>query len=103
MIGLPEIIAAGKTRMPIDPQELWPKLEELGEDEVRLKVSQGVYGEKKRASVEEWLRRKEQARQVETENRRNSWTRSQTIAAWCSVLVAVVSILAGVLFAVAGT
>ena len=40
-----------------DPNELWPELEKLGPDEVLSRVAQGVYGERKRPVVEEWLRR----------------------------------------------
>ena len=38
-------------------QDLWAKLDALGEDEVRLRVAKGVYGKSKLALVEEWLRR----------------------------------------------
>ena len=44
-----------------DPEQLWRKLDALGEDAVRLKVAQGVYGERKLALVTEWLRRRDEA------------------------------------------
>jgi hypothetical protein len=46
--------------MPIpDPDKIWPKLEELGVDEVRKRLSMGVYAKYKIPVIEEWLRRKE--------------------------------------------
>ena len=43
-----------------DPDELWPKLEVKGLKEVRKLLAQGVYGEKKRPVVEEWVHQKEE-------------------------------------------
>lgn len=40
-------------------QNLWAKLDTLGEDEVRLRVAKGIYGESKLPLVNEWLRRRE--------------------------------------------
>lgn len=46
--------------MPIpDPDKIWPKLDELGTDEVRKKLAMGVYAKYKVPVIEEWLRRKE--------------------------------------------
>lgn len=47
--------------MPIpNPNDILPKLEELGVDEVRKRLAMGVYAEYKRKLIEEWIRRKEQ-------------------------------------------
>lgn len=46
--------------MPIpDPDKIWPKLDELGIDEVRKRLSMGVYAKYKVPIIEEWLRRRE--------------------------------------------
>jgi len=46
--------------MPIpDTDKIWPKLEESGVDEVRKRLSMGVYAKYKIPVIEEWLRRKE--------------------------------------------
>jgi hypothetical protein len=46
--------------------ELWAKLEALGEDAVRLRLAQGVYGERKKPLVVEWLRRREAGRESQS-------------------------------------
>ena len=47
----------------ITADELWPKLEVAGEDEVRKKLAQGAYGEQKIPLVKEWLATRERQRQ----------------------------------------
>lgn len=66
--------------MPLEARKFWQELEGLGEDEVRLKVSQGVYGEKKLALVNEWLRRKEQSRQRKANAQQKRLKNSEWIA-----------------------
>lgn len=45
--------------MPIpEPDKIWPKLEKAGEDEVRKRLSMGVYPDYKLPVIEEWLQRK---------------------------------------------
>lgn len=45
--------------MPIpNPDKIWPKLEEAGEDEVRKRLSMGVYADYKLPVIKEWLRQK---------------------------------------------
>ena len=57
--------------MPIpDPDELWPKLEKAGVDEVRKRLAMGVYAHYKIPVIEEWLRRKE----VEAKEKENAPT-----------------------------
>ena len=48
--------------MSIDPKVLFPILENTGEPQVRIKLAQGVYGEKKIPIVYEWLRIKDEER-----------------------------------------
>ena len=46
--------------MPIpDSDKIWPKLDQLGVEEVRKRLSMGVYAKHKIPVIEEWLRRKE--------------------------------------------
>lgn len=40
-------------------EDLWAKLDTLGEDQVRLRVAKGIYGKSKLPLVSEWLRRRE--------------------------------------------
>jgi len=47
----------------ISADEFWPKLDALGEEEVRKRLAQQVSGEKKLPLVREWLARKERERQ----------------------------------------
>ena len=42
--------------------DLWPKLEEAGEEEVRRRLGADVYGTKKRPAVRSWLEKKERER-----------------------------------------
>lgn len=44
----------------VDADELWEQLDSLGLSEVKIKLAQGVYGERKRKLVEEWVHQKEQ-------------------------------------------
>ena len=45
--------------MIVNKDELWAGLEVDGEQTVRVKLAQGLYGRNKGPLVEEWLRRKE--------------------------------------------
>lgn len=47
----------------ISADEVWPKLEELGEEVVRKRLVQGIYSPQKIPLVEEWLASKERQRQ----------------------------------------
>lgn len=52
-----------------NPDIIWPKLEELGVNEVRKRLAMGVYASHKVPVIEEWLRRKEDpAEDVYTES-----------------------------------
>ena len=44
-------------------EELWPKLEELGEEEVRRRLTKDVYRARKLSTVKAWLDEKERERQ----------------------------------------
>ena len=48
--------------MADDPKELFPKLEAEGEDAIREKLAQGVYGERRIPLVKEWLEQKSRTR-----------------------------------------
>ena len=49
---------------PVDPDEFFAELEEIGEDEVRKRFATGrIYDHGKSPLVEEWLRRKDQERE----------------------------------------
>ena len=40
-----------------DPNKIWPKLEAIGEDEVRKKLAAGLFASFKKPVIEEWLAR----------------------------------------------
>jgi acyl carrier protein len=42
-----------------EPDKIWPKLEEIGVDEVRKRIAMGVYAANKLPVIEEWIRRTE--------------------------------------------
>ncbi len=49
--------------MPLaDPNELWPELEQIGEDEVRRRVLLNAYGHTKLPAVQAWLEKKDAER-----------------------------------------
>jgi hypothetical protein len=87
--------------------ELWPILEELGEDAVRRRVADGLYGPEKLPSVWAWQRMKEaqRAEQVEREQRTidqeanrisaeaNRLAKRANVIAVVAVIVAVVAVL----------
>ena len=49
-----------------DPDELWPKLDRLGLDEVRKRRAQDVYGQRKQPVVDEWIEREEEKQNAPT-------------------------------------
>ena len=65
-----------------DPKELYDKLEELGEEEVRNRLaSNAVYGGDKKDLVAEWLRRKAQERDGAVEREQIEIARSTASSA----------------------
>ena len=46
----------------ISQDELWPRLEEKGEEEVQKDLNEGRYGRDKKPLVEAWLKTKQQKR-----------------------------------------
>ena len=55
-----------------NPDELFPKLEAMGEDMVQVKLAQGAFGKRKRDLVSLWLEKKKNERQIIEENKSNS-------------------------------
>src|SRR5918992_1163194 len=50
--------------MPTHDDALWRELDALGEHQVRVRLAQGVYRDKKRSLVEEWLRQQNNKREL---------------------------------------
>jgi hypothetical protein len=105
----------------ITADELWPKLDADGEDKVREKLAQGVYGQQKIPLVNEWLARKDRqradaanqhrdAREDETlklsaeansiARESNAISRRSNVAAWVAVAISVVALLVAIVSAV---
>jgi hypothetical protein len=55
-----------KQKMIIDKDKLFPELESIGEQAVRVKLAQGVYNKDKEKLIHEWLRSLESSRTEET-------------------------------------
>lgn len=49
-----------------EPNELWPKLDKLGVDQVRQKIAMGVFSKSKIPLIEEWLRIKSEEKEAVT-------------------------------------
>lgn len=80
--------------------DLFNKLGEIGEAQVRQNLASGIYGPKKIPLVQEWLRRQEEDRslaQSSKENRRQDDTlkiaRSSRNAAWFAVFCALLAVI----------
>lgn len=89
--------------MPSNANELWPRLEAQGEEQVRKKLAIDAYGAD-RDSVTAWLKKKERERdetrdQAEARDRQMGLhiSRSATRASWAAVLISVLSLLVAVL------
>lgn len=78
--------------MIVDIEALHKKLEDDGEESVRKKLSQGVYGAKSE-QVRDWLSIKQSARSDESQTEQLKLTKSARNAAWVSALAAVVAVL----------
>ena len=56
----------------ISQDELWPRLDEEGEDEVRTKYNEGRYAREKKTLVEAWLKEKQREQAAETAERQEA-------------------------------
>jgi|GEM_PF-3018399 len=74
-------------------EEMWPKLEEMGEREARWRLNSGVFTGYKKAAVEEWLRQKDQDRSDERDRRNNT---KQTIAEIAAIVAAVAATIGAI-------
>src|SRR3990172_2933812 len=65
-------------------ESFWAELEELGEEEVRTRVSTGTYssGNKKRELAQQWLSDSERARNEASQSEQIDIARSAKDAAW---------------------
>jgi hypothetical protein len=87
--------------MQLRDDELWRELDALGEHQVRLRLAQGHYRERKRVLVEEWLRQQAQKRSLEQasiagqlESLRSRDEKIAIIAAAAAILAAVMATIA---------
>lgn len=104
----------------ISADELWPKLEAVGEDQVRRRLAQGAYGEQKIPLVNEWLARKDRQRndaKGQNEDTRedqslklsaeansiaregNAISRRSNIAAWIAVAISLLALAVAIVSA----
>ncbi len=87
--------------------DFWPTLEALGEDDVRKRLAEGVYGQQKRPLVEAWLTMKETAhgeavagqkdireeKALQLSAEANSIARSSRTVAWCAFVISALMLL----------
>jgi hypothetical protein len=80
--------------------DLWKQLDDLGEEEVRKRLAQNVYGQKKLKAVQEWLRRRAEISETKVTIEDNAH-RQQTIeiarssrnATWASAIASIIAVL----------
>ena len=91
----------------ISADQFWPTLDALGEEEVRTRLAQGVYGQQKVPLVQAWLTSKESERAEAAAQRQeiransalqlsadaNSIARGSRTAAWVAIFVSVLAFL----------
>jgi hypothetical protein len=85
-------------------ENLMTKLESLGEDEVRRRLANGVFGPRKKNRVEAWLETKatERLRQRDEQEQRHrgeelATAKSSAVATWASSIVAGLSLVVAVI------
>jgi hypothetical protein len=87
--------------MQLHDDDLWRELDALGEHQVRLRLAQGHYRERKRLLVEEWLREQAQKRSLEQasspgqlESLRSRDEKMAIVAAAAAVIAAMMATIA---------
>jgi hypothetical protein len=84
--------------------DFWPKLEKLGEEEVRKRVADGVWDPNDYPVIAEWLRRQEENRKRiskdQEESRQNkalSVASSGRTAAWVAAIAAAIAAIVSII------
>jgi len=90
--------------MPNLRTEFFQDLERLGEQEVRIRLRNGNYGDWKKGVVEEWLRQRDQERADAESERISASNREQIIiarsaknAAWAAAIAAIIAAICAVI------
>lgn len=78
----------------MDTTEFWEKLDIEGESTVRRRLVEGVYGEKKKLLVEEWLKKKNFDRGIDRHQDLFVVAKSAKRAAWLAAIAACISAIA---------
>jgi hypothetical protein len=84
--------------------DFWPKLEQLGEEEVRKRVADGVWDPNDYPVIAEWLRRQEEnrkrnekEREETRQNKALSVTSSGRTAAWVAAIAAAIAAIVSII------
>lgn len=77
-----------KLQLPPSREEVWPRLEELGEQQVREMLAKGQFGYIEEETVEEWLSRRASADAI---REAKSAKRISVIGAIAAVVAAIAS------------
>lgn len=80
-----------------DFDRLAEQLDIDGEEAVRLKLSGGIYGPRRRPYVEEWLRRKIEARISASNAEQMRLARSAKNAAWAAAIAAIIAAICAII------
>ena len=75
----------------------WKEFEAIGEDEVRLKITKGVYRSTRRELAEEWLVRLDRSRGFASETRKKRYDKIAAIAAIVAAVAATISAIASII------
>jgi hypothetical protein len=89
--------------MQLHDDELWRELDALGEHQVRLRLAQGHYRERKRVLVEEWLRHQAQKRSLEQASMAGQLESLRSRDEKIAIIAAAAAILAAVMATIAAT
>lgn len=82
-----------------DKNQVIEECQKVGEDEVRLRIKQGIYNRIKRTYAEEWLESQARLRSEASSSEQMRVTRSAKNAAWAAAIAAMVAAIAAVFMA----
>ena len=77
--------------MTVDANEFWRVLEQSGEETVRRRLAEGVYGDEKRKLVIAWLESRDKGKIEKREEQKISIADRAQRAAWISAIASVIS------------
>jgi hypothetical protein len=89
--------------MQLHDPDLWRELDALGEHQVRLRLAQGHYRERKRLLVEEWLRQQAQKRALAQSSGTSQLESIRKRDEKMAIIAAIAALVAAVMATIAAT